>query len=271
MSEVDLVAPSAATEEVVTPVETPEQSTEASEAQAEQETAEQTETQKRRERRKAQEQRILDEKAAAEAKLADTNARLARVQAAAAGHQEPKETDYTDIGAYWAAMGAFNYARTQAQSAVAEVSAEAEQAKQASEYARAAHMQARQAELAEERQEALKRYPDYDAALAVAMDARVVSPALSEMVLQADQPADLAYHLGKNPDLARSLSNMPPQAAAFALGKIAAGLQIPQPKIVSNAPPPINPVKPSGASGKSWSDMSASEYAAFRASGGIPT
>ena len=57
-------------------------------------------------------------------------------------------------------------------------------------------------------------------------------------LVQADQPADLAYHLGKNPDLARSLSSMPPQAAAYALGKIAAGLQVPQPKIASNAPPP---------------------------------
>lgn len=266
MSDLDEVAaPSeAAVEEVVTETTDTEQAA----TPTPEEVAEQTETQKRRERRKAQEQRILEEKTAADTKAQDLEQRLRRVQAAAAGHQEPKETDYTDIGAYWAAMGAFNYARTQAQSAVAEVSAEAEQAKQASEYARAAHMQARQAELAEDRQEALKRYPDYDAALAVAMDPRVVSGPLSEMVLQADQPADLAYHLGKNPDVARSLSRMPPQAAAFELGKIAAQLQIPQPKIASNTPAPINPVKPTGSAGKDPSKMSASEYAAWRTAGG---
>lgn len=260
----EVAAPSeAAVEEVV--AETAE--TPVSEA----ETAEQTETQKRRERRKAQEQRTLDEKAAAETKLAETQDRLKRVQNSAAGHQEPKEADYTDIGAYWAAMGAFNYVRQVAQNAVREVGAEADQAKQASENARAAHMQVRQAELAEDRQDALKRYPDYDAALAVAMDPRVVSGPLSEMVLHADQPADLAYHLGKNPDLARSLSSMPPQAAAFALGKIAAGLQIPQLKIASNAPAPINPVRAGGTVAKGWQDMTPDEYSSFRSAGGIPT
>ena len=263
----EVAAPSeAAVEEVVTEaIETEEAVTPTPE-----EVAEQTETQKRRERRKAQEQRILEDKAAADAKAQDLEQRLKRVQAAAAGHQEPKETDYTDIGAYWAAMGAFNYARTQAQNAVAEVSAEAEQAKQASEYARAAHMQARQAELAEDRQEALRRYPDYDAALAVAMDPRVVSGPLSEMVLQADQPADLAYHLGKNPDVARRLSTMPPQAAAFELGKIAAGLQIPRPKLASNTPAPINPVRPGGTATKDISKMTGAEYIAARAAGWRP-
>lgn len=265
MSEDDLVAPSAATEEVVTPAETPENT---EPAQTEAETAEQSETQKRRERRKAQEQRTLDEKTAADKKAADLEDRLRRVQASAAGHQEPKEADYTDIGAYWAAMGAFNYARQVAQSAVREVGAEVEQAKQASEIARAAHMQVRQAEFEDEKTEARKRYADFDAAFAVVVRADILSPAVSDMVLQADQPADLAYHLGKNPDLARSLSSMPPQAAAYALGKIAAGLQVPQPKIASNAPPPINPLKPSGAASKSPADMDANEYAAWRKAGG---
>jgi hypothetical protein len=262
----DVAAPSeAAVEEVVTEAAETEQA-----AAPTPEEVEQTETQKRRERRKAQEQRLVDEKATADAKARDLEQRLTRVQAAAAGHQEPKEDDYTDIGAYWAAMGAFNYARTVAQSAVAEVSAEAEQAKQASEYARAAHMQARQVTFEEDKAAARTRYPDYDAAIAVASDARVVSGQLAEMVLQADQPADLAYHLGKNPDMARSLSMMPPQAAAFELGKIAAGLQIPQPKIASNAPAPINPVRPGGTAAKDISKMSGADYIAARASGWHP-
>ena len=126
MSEDDLVAPSAATEEVVAPVETPE----TPDVQQEAETPEQTETQKRRERRKAEQQRILEEKTAAETKANELDQRLKRVQAAAAGYQEPKETDYTDLTAYWAAMGAFNYARQMAQNSVSEVSAEAEQAKE---------------------------------------------------------------------------------------------------------------------------------------------
>jgi hypothetical protein len=264
MSEVDLVAPGVATEEVVTPAETPETPAEET-AQAETE-AEQTETQKRRERRKAAEQRILEEKAATDRKLEEANARLQRVQAAAAGHQEPKESDYTDIGAYWAAMGAFNYARTQAQMRVTEVAAEAEQAKEASKRIAAAQSQGRQEAFADAEQEARTRYADYDA---VARNPNVmIAPALAEMILGSDQPADLAYHVAKNPDVSRALSTMPPQVAAFELGKIAAQMQVPQPKIASNAPAPINPVKPSGTTGKDPAKMTAAEYAAWRAAGG---
>ena len=261
----DVAAPSeAAVEEVVTEATETEQA-----ATPTPEEVEQTETQKRRERRKAQEQRLVDEKATADAKARDLEQRLTRVQAAAAGHQEPKEADYTDIGAYWAAMGAFNYARTVAQSAVAEVSAEAEQAKEASKRIEAAHQQGRQEAFADAEKDARTRYADYDA---VAKNPSVmITPGLAQMILGSDQPADLAYHLGKNPDMARSLSMMPPQAAAFELGKIAAGLQIPQPKIASNAPAPINPVRPGGTAAKRAEDMSTAEFAALRATGWQPT
>ena len=263
----EVAAPSeAAVEEVVTEaIETEEAVTPTPE-----EVAEQTETQKRRERRKAQEQRILEDKEAAEARERDAAEKLSRFQAAVAGLKEPKLEDFDDIAMYYATMGAFQASKMRDNRDIQAISAEAEEAKQASEYARAAHMQARQAELAEDRQEALRRYPDYDAALAVAMDPRVVSGPLSEMVLQADQPADLAYHLGKNPDVARRLSTMPPQAAAFELGKIAAGLQIPRPKLASNTPAPINPVRPGGTATKDISKMTGAEYIAARAAGWRP-
>lgn len=265
MSEDDLVAPSAATEEVVAPAETPETPVDA-EVKPEAESAEQSETQKRRERRKAQEQRILEEKTAADMKAADLEQRLKRVQAAAAGHQEPKEADYTDIGAYWAAMGAFNYARQVAQSAVAEVGAEVEQAKEQSRRIEAAHHQGQQEAFADAEADARTRYADYDA---VARNPNVmIAQALAQMIVAFDQPADLAYHVAKDPDVARRLSMMPPQAAAFELGRIAARMTIPQPKISSNAPAPINPLKPSGGSGKNPADMNANEYAAWRKAGG---
>lgn len=256
-------APSEAAPEDVTPETTTEQ--------APPEPPEVTEAQKRRERRKAQEQRILEDKAAAERRAMEADERLKRVQAAAAGHQEPKESDYPDIGAYWAAMGAFNYARNQANAQIADAAAEAERINQESERVRAAQVQALQANFAEERQDAAKRYVDFDAALAVASDPTVVSHELSQIVLGSEQPADLAYYLGKNPEIARSLSRMPPLAAARELGRIEAGLQVPQPKLASNAPPPINPVKPSGAPTKDPTKMTASEYAAWRASGGTFT
>jgi hypothetical protein len=256
-----LAAPSeAAPEEVIS-----------EETQAAPETAEPegpSEAQKRRERRKAQEQRILDEKQAAERRIAEAEAKAKRVQDAVAGHQEPKESDYPDIAAYWAALGAFNYARNAAKGEIGLAAAEVEKAKQDSESVRAAQMQALQANFADERREAATRYVDFDAALAVAANARIVSQPLAEMVLSSDLPADLAYYLGKNPEVAQKLSRMPPLDAARELGRIEAGLTLPQPKIASNAPPPINPVKPSGSAGRDPAKMTASEYAAWRASGG---
>lgn len=230
-----------------------------------------SEAQKRRERRKAQEQRILEERQAAEARIAEAEAKAKRIQDAVAGHQEPKESDYPDIAAYWAAQGAFNYARNVAKGEVSAAAAEVAKAKQDSESVRAAQLQALQANFAEERREAATRYADFDAAFMVAADPRIVSQPLSEMVLASEQPADLAYYLGKNPEIAQQLSRMPPHVAAYQLGRIESGLQVPQRKIASNAPPPINPVKPSGPAGKDPANMTPSEYAAFRAAGGTFT
>lgn len=264
MSEDDLVAPSEATIEG----DVTETTVEGEAAPPQAETEEQTETQKRRERRKAQEQRILEEKTAAETRARDLEQKLHRSQAAAAGHQEPKESDYTDIGAYWAAMGAFNYARQVAQSAVSEVAAEAEQAKETVKRAEAAHSQGRQEAFADAESDARKRYADYDA---VARNPSVmIAPALAQMILASDQPADLAYHVAKDPTLAMQLSNMPPLVAARELGRIEARMTVPQPKLASNTPSPINPVRPGGTATKDISKMTGAEYIAARAAGWRP-
>jgi hypothetical protein len=113
-------------------------------------------------------------------------------------------------------------------------------------------------------------YADLDQALAVAKDSRVVSFELAEMILEAESPVDVAYHLGKNPDLARALSQMPPQRAAYELGRLEAKLNTPKPKITSSAPDPISPVRPSGVAGKNPANMNAAEYRTWRESGGRP-
>jgi hypothetical protein len=268
--EIEAVAPSEATPEVVQPETEQDENTagQPTEPPAS-ETEEKSEAQKRRERRKAQEQRQQEEYSAAQQKAQEAEARLARIKASAQG-VEPKEADFQDVGEYWAAKGAWNYARQVGQVQVAEVSAEAEQAKATLEYQRAAQISARQVEFQAEAQDARTRYADFDAALAVATNTQFVSPQIAEMVLSSEQPADLAYHLGKNPQLAVQLSQMPPLMAARELGKIEATLTAPAPKI-SKAPPPINPVRPNGTAVKRLEDMTASEYAAFRARGGVPT
>ena len=264
----EAVAPSEATPEVVQPDAGQDVSPEGQQEPPASEPEEKSEAQKRRERRRAQEQRQLEEYAAAEAKAREWQARLDRIKTAAAG-VEPKEADFSDIGEYWAAKGAWNYARQAGQIQVAEVSAEAEQAKALVETQRAAQAMARQAEFQQEAADARTRYPDFDAALAVASNAQFVSPALSEMVLASDQPADLAYHLGKNPQEAIRLSALPPIIAAREIGKLEARLVATPPKIASTAPPPINPVRASGVAVKDIEKMSLDEFRAFKAGGGF--
>lgn len=263
----EVVAPSAATPEVLQPEAGQDDQPEGQEPPPASEPEEKTEAQKRRERRRAQEQRQQEEFAAAQKAAQEAEARLARIKASAAG-VEPKESDFTDIGEYWAAKGAWNYARQAGQFQVEEVSAEAERAKALLEQQRAAQAMARQAEFQQDAAEARTRYADFDAALAVASNAQFVSPALSEMVLASEQPADLAYHLGKNPQEAVRLSSLPPLIAARELGKLEARLVANPPKIASTAPPPINPVRPGGAPVHDPAKMSASEYAAWRSAGG---
>ena len=266
--DLEAVAPSEATPEVLQPETGQEDQPEGQQEPPASDTEEKSEAQKRRERRRAQEQRQQEEFAAAQRKAQEAEARLERIKSSAAG-VEPKESDFTDIGEYWAAKGAWNYARQVAQSQVAEVAAETEQAKTLMENQRAALMQARQAEFQREASDARSRYADFDAALQIAGNPQIVSQALSEMVLESDQPAELAYYLGKNPQEAARLSMLPPTAAARELGRLESKLTAAPAKIASSAPPPINPVRAAGVAVKDIEKMSLDEFRAFKEKGGF--
>ena len=269
--DLEVVALNAATPEVLQPEIGQDDDTEGQEVvQPASDPEEKSDAQKRRDRRRAQEQRQQEEHDTALRKADEAEARLARIKASAQG-VEPKEADFSDIGEYWAAKGAWNYARNAAHGQVSELSVEADQAKAAVANHRAAQSMARQVEFQAEAADARTRYADFDVTMAVAANPQFVSNALSEMVLMSDQAADLAYHLGKNPQLAVQLSSMPPLMAARELGKIEATLTIAAPKIASKAPPPVNPVRPSGTATKRVEDMSLAEFSAWRDAGGSPT
>ena len=268
MADEDVVAPSEATLEVARP----DVAQDAAEGQVTPPASEEekTKAQERRERRKAQEQRQRDEFDAAQRKASEAEARLTRVKQAAAGI-EPKEADFIDIGEYWAAKGAFNYARQVAQTQVQEAATETDAAKAILDHQRAAQKQARQAVLQEEMVDARTRYADFDAVFQVAANPAVMNDQVAEMVLESDQPADLAYFLGKNPQVALQLSQMPPQQAVRELGRIEARLSVDAPKIVSKAPPPVNPIRPNGTAAKRPEDMTLAEFSAWREQGGAPS
>jgi hypothetical protein len=271
----DMTAAAPAAEEVIaTPAaaevagqEVAVTSAEGAETEAE---AEKTRSQRRREQREAQNKRLEEEKAQAEARAAAAEARLSRIAAAARAQAEPKEADFPDPFEYSAAKGAWHMSRTAAEQRVAEERAEVNEAKREADALEAERRRIRAEDFAAEMQEARTRYQDYDAAFVVASDSRVVSPALSAVVLESERAADLAYHLGKNPDVARRLSSMPPTVAAMELGRIEARLSAPQPKLASSAPPPISPVRPSAPAVRDASRMSADEYRAARKAGWKP-
>jgi len=88
-----------------------------------------------------------------------------------------------------------------------------------------------------------EKYPDYDELFERAS----ISEAMAPTILESDQGPELVVYLSRNPDVARKLYGMGPTQAARELGKIEAKLDdLMQTKVVSDAKPPLKPVKPKG-------------------------
>ena len=115
-----------------------------------------------------------------------------------------------------------------------------------------------------------KGYEKYDDFEDVAMDPAVpITPMVTEILAESDNPADIAYYLGKNRPEAVKISRMTTIAAAREIAKIEAKLSAEPPpgptptKKTTAAPPPINPVGGSSAGPtKPLEDMSQKEYEA---------
>jgi len=216
-----------------------------------------TKSQLRRERREAAEQHRQRELDEARRNLADREAQLARIRTA---NQRMAESAANPDDAGTVA------ARTVGQIRELEVEGEVETHKRALELAQQMRVQEMARDFAESIPEAREKHSDFDTALAVAQDPRVVSPQLSVMILESEASHEIAYHLGKNPALARTLSSMNPVQAARELGRLEASLAAP--KRQTAAPEPISPLKPGGTPRKSPGDMSPAEFAKWRDEGG---
>ena len=120
--------------------------------------------------------------------------------------------------------------------------------------------------------EATKEFPDFESVAFAAEIPYGESPVLAEAVATSPLFSKVAYHLGKNPELAKSIAKMGPVETARAIGRIEAMLEAedappltnnsPKPtKIVSKAPPPITPVNAnSGVVKKAPEDETDEEY-----------
>ena len=274
MSDQELAALAGAAEIVTTSEQTEaSEATENTEGQVSDQPAEgenpedKTKSQVRRERREQQRQREQQEAAETARKLADAEARLGRIKAAAQAIQEPKESDFTDSFEFVAAKAAFQAHKMAAKMHENEVQGEITAAEQARQRADLARAQERQRDYVEAIPEARARYADFDQVISVAMRSDVVSPAVADMVLDSERPHDLAYHLGKNPDVARAISQLNAVQAARELGRIEAQISLPRPQ-PTTAPAPIRPVRGASSATPNPENMTADEFAAWRAKGG---
>jgi hypothetical protein len=113
--------------------------------------------------------------------------------------------------------------------------------------------------------EARKKYDDFDT---VALGNHVAyNDVTTSLVLASDASTELAYYLGKNPEIAQKLTQISPLEAAKEIGRIEAKLlekPKPQSKQITNASPPIKPVGGKERLKKDPSQMSNAEYRAWR-------
>lgn len=98
--------------------------------------------------------------------------------------------------------------------------------------------------------------PDYHEATAALTKISEIanSPAIYHAVSESETPAALAYHLAKHPEEALQIARAHPMTAARMLGRIEERIAVgkaaqgQQQAAVSNAPPPITPVRGAGSS-----------------------
>lgn len=236
-------------------------------ADAEAEAAEKTKSQLRRERREAAETRRRDEAEAAQRKLAETQAELARIRDLTVA--EPKESDFQDPFEYASAKGAWHVHNQGIKGQESRLAGQMDAIQAQQKGAEQAHLAALATAFKDAIPDVVARLPDFNQALGVATDPAIVSQGLSVMILESEAAHDIAYHLGKNPDVARKLSAMNPVHAARELGKLEARLS--EPKPVTKAPDPYRPARGAATPAPKIESMTVNEFDAWRRSGGTFT
>lgn len=147
---------------------------------------------------------------------------------------EPREQDFPDYSDYLRARDEFS--REQGRR---EASAEAEKQREAAERQRAqTAMQERARKFTEDGQ---AKYGDFFQ-VALNSDNFDPSPEVAQVILDSDRAVDVAYYIGKHPDVAERLEAMTPTQAAREIGRIEARLDQPTPKKPPAAPNPVKPV-----------------------------
>lgn len=101
---------------------------------------------------------------------------------------------------------------------------------------------------------------------AFALITKSMAPEIITLIQSSEKNVALAHHLGTHLDEAEQIASLPPVQAARALALLESRLEIPKPKTVTNAPPPVKPVGGSSVRGTDLYDPNTSykEYDAVR-------
>ncbi len=276
MNDEQNAAPSEAAQDVVQSqeTETPEaaESTEgqveAPPAESEGETPdppEKSESARRRERRKAQMETLRGEKQAAEEELSRAREREARIVAAADAAQPPKEGDFADYNEYLVAAGAYHAAQTMDARETTTIKAEQDAAQQRLSSLEQREKQELAQDWASSVNEAKARYSDFEAVVFSAP----IDERLGDLIARSDNAADLAYTLAADRPTLTQISQLSDVEMAREIGRIEATMTSPQPRVISEAPDPITPVRPKAAASVKVETMTNDEYRAARAAGKI--
>lgn len=105
--------------------------------------------------------------------------------------------------------------------------------------------------------------PDFNE---VAFNPRLaITDVMADVLDLSERGPEILYWLGKNPEEALRIARLPPVHASLEIGRLEARISAPQPKTVTQAPPPIRPL--SGGSGSALVDpdkMTSDEWRKWR-------
>jgi len=161
----------------------------------------------------------------------------------------PKRDAFTDPEAYdealtsWASKRASTVAVAQAEQRFKDDQAKKDKEAQDKRASDALSQIAQ--EWSTKRNKATEKYSDY-AEVAEAKDLQV-TPVMAQAIFQIMDGPEVAYHLGKNPDLATRISQLNPLQQVVEIGKISAALAAPPKVEVTRASEPITPIRSSSS------------------------
>lgn len=169
----------------------------------------------------------------------------------------PKEADFDDYLAYERAQRQYDVRQALAEQRIADREAQAS--------TRTAQAKREAMEAFNDRLDDVREaIPDADKVLKAAAD-REVKPHVSELVVDSEKGALLAYYLAKNPAELAKLNGMSAIQAAKAVGVLETRLTLAKPNRTTSAPAPAKPVTGAAAPSFDPSKASMDDYAAWRA------